>query len=210
MIFLQWYCDERGALRGLVVYLRIEFHGELVGGVSEAAWLFVSGDLKLDYFQVGLLVTIPGVVSGFVESITGILADVWRRRFLAAAVGCDLVLALALIGFSRCMDRGRIVGRFSVDPLFGTGTWVGLPALQCGFGVVGFPCVLLVHSSWVKLILLGLLVLLTAGWYAIQQGILYASMPGKSGTMVPLNKRSGLFWQLLLLRNGLAAWAAEA
>jgi FSR family fosmidomycin resistance protein-like MFS transporter len=47
----------------------------------------------LTYVQIGMLLGLPGIVSGLTEPILGILGDVWKRRIFA--------LSLLLTGFSR-------------------------------------------------------------------------------------------------------------
>jgi FSR family fosmidomycin resistance protein-like MFS transporter len=54
-------------------------------------------------------------------------------------------------------------------------------------------------------VLVGLLGFFNSGWYAILQGRLYSSMPGKSGTVMALGNITGLIGGLLPLAIGLAA-----
>ena len=70
-----------------------------------------------------------------------------------------------------------------------------------------YPIFLLVPDFWVKLVLLGLMGLFNAGWYAILKGQLYASMPGQSGTVMTLGSVSGLVGQLIPLGVGALAQA---
>jgi FSR family fosmidomycin resistance protein-like MFS transporter len=71
--------------------------------------------------------------------------------------------------------------------------------------LVVFPAFLLANGTVPKLILLGLLGLLNAGWYAILKGRLYAAMPGQSATVLALGNVFGLAGSLLPLAIGLAA-----
>ncbi len=73
--------------------------------------------------------------------------------------------------------------------------------------LVLYPIFLLVPDFWVKLVLLGLMGLFNAGWYAILKGQLYASMPGQSGTVMTLGSVSGLVGQLIPLGVGVLAQA---
>jgi FSR family fosmidomycin resistance protein-like MFS transporter len=54
-----------------------------------------------------------------------------------------------------------------------------------------YPAFLVVSNLNVKLIILGLLGFLNAGWYSILQGRLYTAMPGQSGTVMTLNNLAG-------------------
>ena len=68
-----------------------------------------------------------------------------------------------------------------------------------------FPAFLLVPWTWLKLVLIGLLGFFNSGWYAILQGRLYTSMPGRSGTVMALGNIVGLIGSLLPFGIGLAA-----
>ena len=61
-----------------LIYLLIEFVDELVFGVGEAAWPFIRNDLHLTYTQIGLLLSLPGIIAAFIEPFIGILGDVWK------------------------------------------------------------------------------------------------------------------------------------
>lgn len=76
------------------IYLLIEFLDELVYGVSETAWLLIRDDLHLTYTQIGLLLSLPGIIAAFIEPLIGILGDVWRRRVLILAGGVFFALSL--------------------------------------------------------------------------------------------------------------------
>jgi FSR family fosmidomycin resistance protein-like MFS transporter len=64
----------------------------------------------------------------------------------------------------------------------------GLTYLRLSVAVmlILFPAFLLVPIFEVKLVLLGLMGLFNAGWYAILKGQLYTSLPGQSGTVIAL------------------------
>jgi MFS transporter, FSR family, fosmidomycin resistance protein len=81
-------------------FLLIEFLDELVFGVNEAAWPFIRTDLRLDYLQIGLLLSVPGIVSAVIEPFLGILGDVWKRRLLILGGGIFFALACLLTGLS--------------------------------------------------------------------------------------------------------------
>ncbi|PYS81026.1 MAG: MFS transporter [Acidobacteria bacterium] len=93
-----------GARRSLFSFvltlLLIEFLDELVFGVREAAWPLVRDDLRLTYTQVGVILSVPGVVGNLVEPSFGILGDVWHRRALVLAGGVVFAAAMLLVGLS--------------------------------------------------------------------------------------------------------------
>ncbi|MEZ0396638.1 MAG: MFS transporter [Anaerolineales bacterium] len=81
-------------------FLLIEFLDELVFGVTDAAWPFIQTELGLNYTQIGILLTAPGLVSTIVEPFLGVLGDVWKRRLLILGGGVCFVLALLATGLS--------------------------------------------------------------------------------------------------------------
>nr|WP_275124852.1 MFS transporter [Aggregatilinea lenta] len=70
-----------------------------------------------------------------------------------------------------------------------------------------YPAFLLVASVPLKIVLLGVLGLLNAGWYAVLQAKLYDALPGRSGTALAANNVAGLVGSLIPLALGLAAQA---
>jgi MFS transporter, FSR family, fosmidomycin resistance protein len=68
-----------------------------VFGVREAAWPSVRADLRLSYAAIGILLTVPTLVSGVVEPFFGLLGDSSRRRAIVAAGGATFAGALLLI-----------------------------------------------------------------------------------------------------------------
>ena len=350
-----------------LIFLLIEFIDELVYGVTDAAWPFIQTELHLNYTQIGMLLTVPGIFSTIVEPFLGILGDVWKRRLLILGGGICFVLALLLTSMSvsfilllisftlfypasgafvslsqatlmdsdparhdHNMARWTFAGSLGVvlgppllvgmaaigfgwrgvflalaflagivlilawrmiprdpahlpkvpsfsgltggfrsaftalgqpnvlrwlvllefsdlmlDVLLGflalyfhdvaglTGTqaagavfiWLavgmmgdfllipllekvgGLTYLRWSvvFELLLFPAFLLVHWPWLKLVLVGLLGFFNSGWYAILQGRLYSSMPGKSGSVMALGNIAGLVGSLLPFGIGLAA-----
>ena len=69
------------------IFLLIEFVDELVFGVGETAWPLFRNDLSLSYAQIGLLLSLPGILAAFIEPFLGILGDVWKRRLLILGGG---------------------------------------------------------------------------------------------------------------------------
>jgi len=76
------------------IYLLIEFLDELVFGVIETAWPLIRTDLNLTYTQIGLLLSVPGILATFIEPFIGILGDVWRRRLLIITGGVLFTFSL--------------------------------------------------------------------------------------------------------------------
>ncbi|HZJ24913.1 MAG TPA: MFS transporter [Anaerolineales bacterium] len=83
-----------------MIYLFIEFIDELVFGVGEAAWPLVRNDLGLNYFQIGLALSLPGLLANFIEPFIFILGDVWKRRAVVLLGGLFFTISLLLIGSS--------------------------------------------------------------------------------------------------------------
>ena len=83
------------------MYLIIEFLDELVFGIGETAWPLIRTDIHLTYTQVGLLISLPGIIAAFIEPFLGILGDVWKRRLLIIGGGVFFTFSLALTAISK-------------------------------------------------------------------------------------------------------------
>src|SRR5512139_3504001 len=83
-----------------IIYLLIEYADELVFGVGETAWPLLRDDLALTYTQIGLLLSLPGIIAAFIEPFIGILGDVWRRRVLIMTGGILFTLSLFMTSAS--------------------------------------------------------------------------------------------------------------
>jgi len=83
----------RRSTRFIVILLLIEFIDELVGGAREAAWPLLRADFNLSYTQIGLMLSIPGIVSNVIEPFIGILGDTWKRHALILGGGCVFVIS---------------------------------------------------------------------------------------------------------------------
>jgi len=71
---------------------------ELVYGAREASWPLIRHDLGLQNIQVGLLLSLPTMVSSLVEPVLGVLGDTgWRRRLI---LGGGLLFAARLLLFA--------------------------------------------------------------------------------------------------------------
>ena len=82
------------------IYLLIEFLDELVFGVGEIALPFIRDDLQLTYTQIGLLLSLPGIIAVFIEPFIGILGDVWKRRVLIITGGILFTFSLFMTSAS--------------------------------------------------------------------------------------------------------------
>jgi len=83
-----------------MIYFLIEFIDELVFGVSEAAWPLIRNDLGLNYFQIGLALSLPGLLANFIEPFLFILGDVWKRRTIILLGGLVFTISLMVTGAS--------------------------------------------------------------------------------------------------------------
>ena len=83
-----------------MIYLLIEFIDELVFGIGETAWPLIRTDLHLTYTQIGLLLSLPGIIAAFIEPFLGILGDVWKRRLLILGGGIFFTFSLVLTAVS--------------------------------------------------------------------------------------------------------------
>jgi FSR family fosmidomycin resistance protein-like MFS transporter len=83
-----------------MVLLMVEFLDELIFGVREAAWPLIRDDLHLTYLQIGLILSVPGIISSLVEPVFGILSDTWNRRVLILGGGVFFTLAVLLTAAS--------------------------------------------------------------------------------------------------------------
>lgn len=83
-----------------IIFLFIEFLDELIFGVTDAAWPLIRTDLHLNYIQIGLALSLPGIVGNMIEPFLGILGDVWKRRVLILGGGIFFAVACFLTAVS--------------------------------------------------------------------------------------------------------------
>ena len=83
-----------------IIYLLIEFLDELVFGLGEAAWPLIRNDLGLNYIQIGLALSLPGILGNSVEPFLFILGDVWKRRTIILLGGVIFATSLMLTGIA--------------------------------------------------------------------------------------------------------------
>src|SRR5215216_4157506 len=88
-----------------MIYLLIEYIDELVFGVGETAWPLFRNDLHLSYTQIGLLLSLPGIIAAFIEPFIGVLGDVWKRRVLILVGGLLFTLSLFMTSASFSFAR---------------------------------------------------------------------------------------------------------
>lgn len=86
----------RWSLAPIAIFLAIEFLDELVFGTREAAWPAIRSDLGLNYATIGLLLTVPGLISGVLEPFLALLGNSGKRSVIVAAGGVAFAAALAL------------------------------------------------------------------------------------------------------------------
>jgi MFS transporter, FSR family, fosmidomycin resistance protein len=84
-----------------MIYLIIEFLDELVFGVNAASWPLIRNDLALNYIQIGLALSLPGLIGNIIEPFMFILSDVWKRRFILLFGGVLFAISLALTALSQ-------------------------------------------------------------------------------------------------------------
>ncbi|MGH2642292.1 MAG: MFS transporter [Actinomycetota bacterium] len=76
-------------------------------GLREAAWPLIRRELSLSYIQVGLVLSIPGILSTAVEPGLALLSDTgWRRRVVLSG---GAAFAVALLGFAAAPDFGVLL-----------------------------------------------------------------------------------------------------
>jgi FSR family fosmidomycin resistance protein-like MFS transporter len=82
------------------IFLLIEFLDELIFGVTDAAWPLIRTDLHTNYVQIGLALSLPGIIGNIIEPFLGILGDVWKRRVLILGGGIFFALACFMTAVS--------------------------------------------------------------------------------------------------------------
>ena len=84
----------------MLLALGIEFLDELVDGVTGATWPLIRADLKLNYLQIGWLLTLPALIANVIEPLFALLADTGHRKALIVGGGVAYAAAMALIAVS--------------------------------------------------------------------------------------------------------------
>ena len=166
------------------------------------------------------------VFAGFRDGLIGAIQALKRKdvlRWLTLLQFADLILDvlhgfLALyfvdvIGFSPARaglalaiwTGASLVSDFLLIPLLDRVPDLKYLRISALIVLFVFPAFLLVKNPGVKLVLIGLLGFLNAGWYAIPQGHLYAEMPEQSGTVMAVGNIFGLLGSLIPLGIGFTA-----
>ena len=85
----------------VALFLAVAFLDELVDGIVSAAWPQIRTDLSLDYVQIGLILSLPGLASVAIEPVIGILGDVGQRRRLMIIGGVLYAISLGLFAIGQ-------------------------------------------------------------------------------------------------------------
>jgi len=99
-----------------------------------------------------------------------------------------------------------LLGDFLLIPLLERVQGLAYLRLSAMIVLCLYPAFLAVPNLNVKLIVLGFLGFLNAGWYSILQGRLYTAMPGQSGIVMTLNNLAGFVGGLVPFVLG---WVAQ-
>ncbi len=83
-----------------LILLAIECLDELAFGARGAAWPLIRTDLHLNYVQIGILLTLPGICGNLVEPFLSILSDFRDRRPLIWGGGAAFALSFFLLSTS--------------------------------------------------------------------------------------------------------------
>ena len=86
--------------RFTLLLLAIEFIDELVEGVQTVALPLIQADLHLSYAEIGLLLSLPGLIGNLVEPGLGIIAGLGDRHRLMLIGGGVFAFSLLLIALS--------------------------------------------------------------------------------------------------------------
>jgi len=84
-----------------MIFLLIEFIDELVFGLQDVAWPVIRTDLHLTYLQIGILLSVPGLLANLIEPFLFILGDIWKRRVIILGGGIFFTIAIFLTAASR-------------------------------------------------------------------------------------------------------------
>mgnify|MGYP000114641654 CR=1 FL=1 len=90
-----------------------------------------------------------------------------------------------------------LIGDFLLIPLLEKVRGLSYLRVSAFAELILFPLFLLVDGWWMKLILLGIIGLFNAGWYAILQGKLYDTLGEQSGAVLIVGNAAGLFGAML-------------
>jgi FSR family fosmidomycin resistance protein-like MFS transporter len=94
---LNTFAQQRSMLLFIIALYSVELLDELIYGMQGAVLPYIKTDLALTYTQVGLLFTVPGLVSLVAEPIIGLLGDTAHRRAMVLGGIIATVAGLAII-----------------------------------------------------------------------------------------------------------------
>jgi FSR family fosmidomycin resistance protein-like MFS transporter len=100
------------------------------------------------------------------------------------------------------------LGDLLIIPLLERVSGMGYLRASAAAAAVLYPCFLLAGPRAAKLMLIGLVGLVRAGWYAILQARLYSALPGQSGVALAFGNIAGTVGALTPLGLGALAEAA--
>ncbi|NDJ77938.1 MAG: MFS transporter [Chloroflexi bacterium] len=112
-------------------------------------------------------------------------------------------------GFAVAVWTGvGLVGDFALISLLERVPGLVYLRISAALMLLVYPAFLLVPVLALKLVLLGVMGLLNAGWYSIPQAQLYATLPNRSGTVLAVANIAALVGGLVPLGLGILAQAA--
>src|SRR3990172_4288795 len=94
---LNTFAQQRSMLLFIIALYSVELLDELIYGMQGAVLPYIKTDLALTYTQVGLLFTVPGLVSLVAEPIIGLVGDTAHRRAMVRGGIIATVVGLAII-----------------------------------------------------------------------------------------------------------------
>lgn len=86
------------------IYLLIEMLDELVFGAASALMPVLQQDFQLNYIQIGILLSLPGYISIFIEPVLGIASNICQRRRLILGGGIFFAATLILVAISTSFE----------------------------------------------------------------------------------------------------------
>ncbi len=96
----------------LLALYGVEFLDELIYGLQSAVLPSIKSDLALTYTQIGLLATIPGVISLAADPVIGLLGDTRHRRTLV--MGGIVATTLGLLATALAQNYLPLLGAFII------------------------------------------------------------------------------------------------
>ena len=134
-----------------------------------------------------LLDVLTGYLPLYFTDVSG-LTIAQASLLMSVLMGAGLISNLVLIPLLERIPGRRVVRWSSTATIF------------------IYPLFLLVPGVWAKIGLIVLLKLVTLGWYEVLQGEAYASVPGRSGTVMAIGSLTGLLGGVII---GLVGWVAN-